>query len=84
MTRDLRESPEGTSKPLGIEATDPDVFLVNRQDLNLHAVIVAFRTMRERSVDPRQGPEEVARPIERNGLPITTVRLRTALPEGRP
>jgi predicted nucleic acid-binding protein len=78
VTSNLKDFPEDVLQPYGIEAIDPDTFIVNQWELDPVRVITAFKYMRARRKKPASGPEEFACAIEIGGLPATAERLRAA------
>lgn len=78
VTSNLRDFPTAAVIPYGIEAVDPDRFIVNQWDLNPLVVVAAFKHMRTRWKKPEATPEDFANALERNGLPVTAQRLRDA------
>jgi len=78
VTSNLKDFPDDVLQPYGIEAIDPDTFIVNQWDLDPVRVITGFKHMRARRKKPASGPEEFAYAIEIGGLPATAERLRAA------
>lgn len=78
VTSNLKDFPVGVLRPYGIEAIDPDTFIVNQWGLDPVRVITAFKHMRARRKKPSAGPEEFAYALEVGGLPATAERLRLA------
>lgn len=78
VTSNLKDFPVEVLQPYGIEAIDPDTFIVNQWELDPVRVITAFKHMRARRRKPSAGPEEFAYALEVGGLPATAERLRVA------
>lgn len=78
VTSNLRDFPQSVLAPYGIEAVDPDQFIINQWDLSPVTAITAFKHMRGRWKKPEATPEDFARALERGGLPSTAQRLRSA------
>lgn len=78
VTSNLRDFPFSALQPYGIEAIDPDTFILNQWDLDPVNAITAFKHMRARRKKPESSPEEFAYAMEVGGLPTTADRLRRA------
>lgn len=78
VTSNLRDFPFSVLQPYGIEAIDPDTFILNQWDLDPVNAITAFKHMRARRKKPESSPEEFAYAMEVGGLPTTADRLRRA------
>jgi len=78
VTSNLKDFPKSVLRSFGVEAIDPDTFILNQWDLDHVSVITAFKHMRERRKKPSSGAEEFAYAIEIGGLPATAGRLRAA------
>ena len=78
VTSNLKDFPEGILRSYGLEAIDPDTFIINQWDLDPVRVITAFKHMRARRRKPASSAEEFAYAIEIGGLPVTAERLRAA------
>lgn len=78
VTSNLRDFPSSVLQPYGIEAIDPDTFILNQWDLDPVNAITAFKHMRARRKKPESSPEEFAYAMEVGGLPTTADRLRRA------
>jgi len=60
----------------GIEAVDPDSFIIDQWALDPVNAIAAFKRMRARRKKPQSSPEDFALALELGGLPMTAERLR--------
>lgn len=78
VTSNLKDFPSSTLLEFGIEAIDPDTFIINQWDLDPVNAIAAFKRMRARRKKPQSSPEDFAYALEVGGLPTTAGRLRTA------
>lgn len=78
VTSNLKDFPSVVLFRYGIEAVDPDTFVMNQWDLDPVTAIAAFKRMRARREKPRSSPEEFAEALELGGLPGTANRLRLA------
>jgi hypothetical protein len=78
VTSNLKDFPKEVLSRYGIEAVDPDTFIVNRWDLDEVSAIAAFKRMRSRRRKPQSSPEDFAYALEVGGLPTTAARLRLA------
>jgi len=75
---ELKDFPVPVLRQFGIEAVDPDTFIINQWDLNPVQAIAAFKRMRARRKKPHSSPEDFADALELGGLPATANRLRLA------
>ena len=78
VTSNLKDFPSAVLLEFGIEAIDPDTFIINQWDLDPVHAIAAFKRMRERRKKPQSSPDEFADALELAGLPMTAGRLRVA------
>ena len=78
VTSNLKDFPACILMRYGIEAIDPDTFIINQWDLDPVNAIAAFKRMRARRKKPEAGPEDFAYALEVGGLPTTAGRLRAA------
>jgi predicted nucleic acid-binding protein len=78
VTSNLKDFPVPVLRQFGIEAVDPDTFIINQWDLNPVQAIAAFKRMRARRKKPHSSPEDFADALELGGLPATANRLRLA------
>lgn len=78
VTSNLKDFPASTLMRYGIEAIDPDTFIINQWDLDPVNAIAAFKRMRARRKKPESDPEDFAYALEVGGLPTTAGRLRAA------
>lgn len=78
VTSNLKDFPASTLMRYGIEAIDPDTFIINQWDLDPVNAIAAFKRMRARRKKPESRPEDFAYALEVGGLPTTAGRLRAA------
>lgn len=75
VTSNLRHFPASLLSEFGIEAIDPDRFVVSQWDLDPANAVSAFRRMRARRKSPSSSPKEFADALARGGLPATAQRL---------
>ena len=78
VTSNLKDFPSTVLDVFGIEAIDPDTFIINQWDLDPVNAISAFKRMRARRLKPQSSPEDFAYALELGGLPTTAQRLRAA------
>jgi predicted nucleic acid-binding protein len=78
VTSNLKDFPSAILDGFGIEAIDPDTFIINQWDLDPVNAIAAFKRMRARRQKPQSSPEDFAYALEVGGLPTTAERLRAA------
>ncbi|MBC2770617.1 hypothetical protein [Pusillimonas minor] len=78
VTSNLQDFPSDVLAPFGLEAVDPDTFIINQWDLNPVNAIAAFKRMRARRKKPEASPIDFADALEIGGLPTTAERLRAA------
>ena len=78
VTSNLKDFPSAVLLRYGIEAVDPDTFVINQWDLDPVTAIAAFKRMRARREKPQSSPHEFADALELGGLPGTANRLRLA------
>ena len=78
VTSNLKDFPNSVLMEYGIEAIDPDTFIINQWDLDPVNAIAAFKRMRVRRKKPQSSPEDFAYALELGGLPTTAERLRLA------
>jgi predicted nucleic acid-binding protein len=78
VTSNLKDFPAQVLGHYGIEAIDPDTFIINQWDLDPIAAIAAFKRMRARRKKPQSSPVDFAYALEVGGLPTTAERLRAA------
>lgn len=78
VSANLKDFPSAVLLEYGIEAVDPDTFMINQWDLDPVGAIAAFKRMRERRKKPQSSPDEFADALELAGLPMTAGRLRAA------
>lgn len=76
ITFNLKDFPQATLDPLGIEAQHPDDFVTNLIDLAPAAVCAAVRRQRENLVNPTKIVEEMLDSYLRSGLAVTVSRLQ--------
>ena len=79
VTSNLKDFPSAILLEYGIEAIDPDTFIINQWDLDPVNAIAAFKRMRARRKKPQSSPEDFANALELGGLPTTADRLRLAV-----
>lgn len=78
VTSNLKDFPTSVLLEYGVEAVDPDTFIINQWDLDPVNAIAAFKRMRARRKKPQSSPEDFAYALEVGGLPTTAERLRSA------
>lgn len=78
VTSNLKDFPNAILAEFGIEAVDPDIFILNQWDLDPVGAITAFKLMRARRKKPESDPEDFAYARELGGLPMTAERIRLA------
>ena len=78
VTANLKDFPNSVLLDYGIEAIDPDTFIINQWDLDPVNAIAAFKRMRARRKKPQSSPQDFADALEIGGLPTTAERLRLA------
>ena len=78
VTSNLQDFPAAVLDGFGIEAIDPDTFIINQWDLDPVNAISAFKRMRARRKKPNSSPSDFADALEIGGLPSTAERLRAA------
>jgi predicted nucleic acid-binding protein len=78
VTANLKDFPTKVLRGYGIEAVDPDTFIINQWDLDPVNAIAAFKRMRARRKKPQSSPSDFAYALELGGLPTTAERLRLA------
>lgn len=78
VTSNLKDFPGTVLLEYGIEAIDPDTFIINQWDLDPVNAMAAFKRMRARRKKPLSSPEDFAYALEVGGLPTTAERLRAA------
>lgn len=76
VTANLKDFPGALLAPYGIEAVDPDRFIINQWDLDPIQAIAAFKAMRARWKRPETSPEDFAVAFDRVGLLASGRRLR--------
>ncbi len=78
VTSNLKDFPGSILLEYGIEAIDPDTFIIHQWDLDPVTAIAAFKRMRARRKKPQSSPIDFAYALEVGGLPTTAERLRSA------
>lgn len=78
VTANLQDFPASVLNGFGLEAIDPDTFIINQWDLDPVNAIAAFKRMRARRKKPESSPADFADALEIGGLPTTAERLRAA------
>lgn len=78
VTANLQDFPASVLLEFGLEAIDPDTFIINQWDLDPVGAIAAFKRMRARRKHPTSSPEDFADALEIGGLPTTAERVRAA------
>ena len=75
VTFNLKDFPEATLSPLGIEAQHPDVFLSHLLDLSPGTVCAAVKRLRESLKHPPRSAQELLESFSKHHLPETVARL---------
>lgn len=78
VTANLQDFPAVELTKHGLEAIDPDTFIIHQWDLDPINAVAAFKRMRARRKKPESSPQDFADALEIGGLPTTANRLRTA------
>jgi hypothetical protein len=78
VTSNLKDFPASVLQRYGLEATDPDTFILCQWDLDPVNAITAFKRMRARRKRPESSAQDFADAMEIGGLPTTAQRLRDA------
>lgn len=78
VTANLQDFPASVLIGFGLEAIDPDTFMINQWDLDPVNAIAAFKRMRARRKKPKSSPADFADALEIGGLPTIAERLRAA------
>jgi predicted nucleic acid-binding protein len=76
VTANLQDFPAIELMKHGVEAIDPDTFIIHQWDLDPINAIAAFKRMRARRKKPASSPQDFADAMELGGLPTTATRLR--------
>ena len=76
VTYNLKDFPEETLKPYGIQAQHPDEFITHLIDLDFYRVCRAVRQHRAAFQNPPKSREEYLEMIEKKGLVSTASLLR--------
>lgn len=76
VTHNLADFPDRCLTPYGIEATDPDTFVVQQMDLHEATVVTVARDHRAALRNPPKSVEEYLQTLAAQGLLATTDRLR--------
>ena len=76
VTFNLKDFPEQSLRPYGIQAIHPDQFVGHLFDLNDEAVCEAVRRIRRRLTKPARSALEIIETYERNGLAVSASSLR--------
>lgn len=76
VTANLQDFPAPVLIEFGLEAIDPDTFIINQWDLDPLRAVGAFKRMRARRRKPESSPADFADALEIGGLPKTARRLR--------
>ncbi len=78
VTANVTDFPLNVLERYGLEAIDPDTFIINQWDLDPVQALTAFKHMRARRKEPHSTPADFAWALELGGLPTTAGRLREA------
>lgn len=76
VTRNVRDFPEDSLDPLGIDAQDPDTFITHLLDLSPGGVVAAARNHRQSLRNPAKSIAEYLDAMERHGLTQSVTVLR--------
>lgn len=76
VTHNLTDFPDEALRPYGIEAIDPDTFVVQQMDLHEPAVVAVARDHRASLVNPAKSVDNYLETLAAQGLLATTERLR--------
>jgi len=76
VTFNLKDFPDKTLKPYGVEAQHPDEFLRGQLDIAPNVVCTAAKKQRGGLKNPPLNAEEFLASLERQGLPQTVSKLR--------
>jgi hypothetical protein len=76
VTFNLKDFPAAILASYSVEAQHPDEFLTHLLDLHPWTFCKTVREQREDLVNPTQTAIELLETLERQGLPLTTARLR--------
>lgn len=76
VTKNLRDFPNHVIERFGIEAQDPDEFILHLIDLSPEAVLTAAENHRESLKNPPFGVMEYLETLERQSLTQTVAALR--------
>lgn len=76
VTHNSKDFPEEALRPYGIEAIDPDRFVVQQMDLHEPAVVAVARDHRAALVNPQKSIDDYLETLAAQGLLATTDRLR--------
>lgn len=76
VTFNLKDFPSDALEPYGIEAIDPDAFVLQQADLHEAALVAAARDHRASLVNPPKDVDEYLDTLSAQGLVATADRLR--------
>jgi len=79
VTSNLQDFPPDILAEYGLEAVDPDAFIVSLCAADWTTAITAFAKMRARRRKPQATASDFADALATGGLPMTANRLRSAL-----
>ncbi len=82
ITFNLRDFPSEQLEKYGIEAVNPDAFIVSLIEGDAETVIEALKNQQRTLKNPPQTLKEIMATLENNGLKRTVERLRLGLGEG--
>jgi hypothetical protein len=77
VTINLKDFPDASLEPYGIEALHPDDFIANELDLHEGVVRESVKTIRARLKSPPKSVDEYLATLERQGLTQSVDRLRS-------
>ena len=76
VTANLRDFPQASLAPYGIETVHPDEFIEHQFGLNQSAVIACAKRIRARLHNPEKSAEEYLEILAASRLPVTTGLFR--------
>lgn len=80
VTFNLKDFPQDALDPWGLEAIDPDDFVIYQFDLNMPAVCGAAKSVRKRLRSPAFSAADYVTALSKCGLVRTAERFRDCLP----
>ena len=80
VTFNLKDFPPSALAPWGVEAQNPDDFVIGLMDLDSAKVLQAMREQRAALTAPTVSAEHLLETIEKQGMTLTAARLRASIP----